>query len=384
MIKRQPRPILNRRQVLQRLAIAGSTVTAGYVLYEYQPWLNYDRQANYTWKPLGKDAAMPVPMLELVRAATLAASGHNTQPWQFAIKDNAIDIHPDYRRRLPVVDPLDRELWMSLGCALENLLIAARAAGYAPEVTYPDPADFIHIRLTQDTAQASPLLAAIPLRQNTRSAYDGQLIKNDDLKQVQAVPVEPGVTLRFVLNPTELETVVAYVDRGNLSQYADKAFVDELIHWLRFNQKEALAALDGLYSPCSGNPQVPRWLGKMVVGGTKPRQQADADAKKLRSSAGAVIIASESDDKTAWVRTGQVYERLALQMTALDIKSAFLNQPIEVAAIRGQFQNAIGLGNALPQLLIRFGYAKSMPQSLRRPVEQVLIAAQQIQGVGNR
>jgi hypothetical protein len=121
--------------------------------------------------------------------------------------------------------------------------------------------------------------------------------------------------------------------RGNLSQYADKAFVDELIHWLRFNQKEALAALDGLYSPCSGNPQVPRWLGKMFVSGTKPRQQADADAQKLRSSAGAVIIASESDDKTDWVRTGQVYERLALQMTALDIKSAFLNQLIEVANI---------------------------------------------------
>jgi hypothetical protein len=207
MHKKQSRQRINRRKFLQRLAIAGSTVTVGYVLYEYQPWLNYDRQANYTWKPLVKDAAMPVPMLELVRAATLAASGHNTQPWQFAIDKNAIEIHPDYRRRLPVVDPIDRELWMSLGCALENLLIAARADGYMPEVTYPDAADFIHVRLTKDTAQASPLLAAMPLRQNTRSGYDGQLIKNDDLKQVQAIPLEPGVTLKFVLNPTELEGV---------------------------------------------------------------------------------------------------------------------------------------------------------------------------------
>jgi hypothetical protein len=212
MHKKQSRLRVDRRKFLQRLAIAGSTITVGYVLYEYQPWLNYDRQANYTWKPFGKDTAMPVPMLELVRAATLAASGHNIQPWQFAIDKNAIDIHPDYRRRLPVVDPKDRELWMSLGCALENLLIAARADGYMPEVTYPDTADFIHIRLTKDTAQASPLLAAIPLRQNTRSGYDGQLIKNDGLKQVQAIPLEPGVTLRFVLNPTELETVVTYID----------------------------------------------------------------------------------------------------------------------------------------------------------------------------
>jgi hypothetical protein len=253
------------------------------------------------------------------------------------------------------------------------LLIAARAAGYAPAVTYPDTADFIRVLLTADTPQDSPLLAAIPLRQNTRSEYDGQLIKSDDLKQVQAVPLEPGVVLRFVLLPNELKMLLEYVNQGNLIQFADRAFVEELIAWIRFNQKEALATLDGLYSSCSGNPQVPRWLGKMVVGSTKPQQQADTDAKKFRSSPGAVVIASKSDDKTAWVRTGQVYERLALQMTALDIKSAFLNQPIEVTALRGQFQKAIGLGNALPQLLIRFGYAKSMPQSLRRPVEQVLI-----------
>jgi len=96
------------------------------------------------------------------------------------------------------------------------------------------------------------------------------------------------------------------------------------------------------------------------------------DAEKLRSSPGAVVIASESDGKTAWVRTGQVYERMALTLTALNIKSAFLNQPIEVAAVRGQFQRAIGLGSALPQLLVRYGYAAAMPRSLRRPIEQVM------------
>ena len=68
-----------------------------------------------------------------------------------------------------------------------------------------------------------------------------------------------------------------YVNQGNLSQYAYRAFVDELIHWLRFNKREAMASQDGLYSHCSGNPQVPRWLGKMFVAGTKPQQQADAD-----------------------------------------------------------------------------------------------------------
>jgi hypothetical protein len=111
----------------------------------------------------------------------------------------------------------------------------------------------------------------------------------------------------------------------------------------------------------------------MFVAGIKPQQQADADAKKLRRSAGAVLVASSSDDKTAWVRTGQVYERMALEMTSLNIKSAFLNQPDEVGELRLQFQSAMGLGSSLPQSLVRFGYADLMPRSLRRPVEQVLV-----------
>ena len=179
------------------------------------------------------------------------------------------------------------------------LLIAARAGGFAPEVTYPDAADLIRVRLTPGARQSSPLFDAIPLRQNTRTEYDGQPIKQADFDQIQALPLEPGVALRFATSPSDLETVLEYVNQGNLSQYADQAFLNELIFWLRFNKKEALAALDGLYTRCSGNPEVPRWLGKMFVSGGTPQQQADLDAKKLRSSAGAVVIASERDDKTS-------------------------------------------------------------------------------------
>ncbi len=360
---------ISRRDFLKLLAAGSATALGGYLLSEFAPWLDYEEQATETWTAQNFSA----PLMTLVHSATLAANGHNTQPWKFAIKDNAIEIHPDTSRRLPVVDPSDREMWISLGCALENMLVAARASGYNAEVTYPEQADFIHVQLSADTPQASPLFDAIPLRQNTRSAYDGRLVKNEDLEQLQALQLEPGVTLQFATNPTAMETFLEYVNLGNLAQYADTAFVDELIAWLRFNKKEALSSLDGLYSACSGNPQVPRWLGQMFVAGTKPQQQADADAAKFRTSPIAVAVSSESDNKTSWVRTGQVYERLALTMTSLEIKSAFLNQPIEVSSLRGQFQSAIGLGSSLPQLLVRFGYADAMPRSLRRPVEEVLI-----------
>jgi hypothetical protein len=113
------------------------------------------------------------------------------------------------------------------------------------------------------------------------------------------VPLEPGVAARFAVTSAERETVLAYVNRGNLNQYTDQAFVNELIHWLRFNQREAVQSLDGLYTRCSGNPEVPRWLGQILMGGTTPEQQAEVDAKKLRSSPAAVVIATDGDSRTA-------------------------------------------------------------------------------------
>ncbi|CAG0946107.1 partial Putative NAD(P)H nitroreductase, partial [Anaerolineae bacterium] len=252
MDKPESRPMLSRRDFLKLLTVGGVTVTGGYLLSEYAPWLDFNQQADQIWRPFDMASTIPAQMRELVHYATLAANGHNTQPWKFAIKENAIEIHPDYTRRLPVVDPSNRELWISLGCALENLLIATCASGFAPEVSYPDTTDFINVRLTTDTPQSNPLFDTIPNRQNTRSEYDGQPVKNVEMDQLQALSLEPGVSLRFITTPTDLKTVLEYVNQGNLSQYADKAFIDELIYWLRFNKKESLASLDGLYSVCSG------------------------------------------------------------------------------------------------------------------------------------
>ena len=97
-----------------------------------------------------------------------------------------------------------------------------------------------------------------------------------------------------------------------------------------------------------------------------PASQAVTVAITRRTEAG------REPEMAAWVRTGQVYERLALQMTALGVQSAFLNQPIEVGHVRSQLGSAMRLGTALPQLLMRFGHAPAMPLSLRRPVSQVL------------
>jgi nitroreductase len=86
---------------------------------------NYDEAAARI-----REALLDYPELKaFVRFATLAANGHNTQPWRFAIRESGVSILPDFSRRTPVVDPDDHHLFVSLGCAVENFLIAAEATG---------------------------------------------------------------------------------------------------------------------------------------------------------------------------------------------------------------------------------------------------------------
>jgi hypothetical protein len=369
-----------RRRFLVGVAAAGLTAALGDALLTYPPWLDYHKEADQIWDtPFRRMPAASSQMRELIRYATLAPSGHNAQPWKFAVFGNTIRIYPDYSRRLPVVDPQYRELWISLGCALENLVIAAQNVGYETEVTYPElDTDYLTLHLGPLVSRRSvphssaALFEAVPHRQNTRSLYDGRAVPLADLGKIAGVTAGPGVFLQMLTAPAQREAIIEYIKRGDQSQYGNQAFISELVSWLRFNRAEALHSLDGLYTECSGSPELPRWLGRSFVNRASAGTQSALDEKNARSSSGLIVIAAAHDDKRHWIETGRLYERLALTLTSCGVKMAFLNQPLEVTALRSQLQTYLNLGAAQPQLLLRFGYADAMPRSLRRPVEHVI------------
>jgi hypothetical protein len=99
----------------------------------------------------------------------------------------------------------------------------------------------------------------------------------------------------------------------------------------------------------------------------------DKYARQIRSSAGIVVFVGEASDRAHWVDVGRAYERFALQATALGIRNAILNQPVEVAAVRSPFASALGLTGQRPDLVERFGRGPTLPPSLRRPVESVMV-----------
>src|ERR1700694_406810 len=142
----------------------------------------YEAVAERTWR-LGSAGGFEGAALgqELVRYATLAPSSHNTQCWKFAVEDKAITILPDLSRRCPVVDPDDHHLFVSLGCAAENLIQAAFAYGLKAEPSFDATRDAVRVTLAPTPAQTSLLFKAIPARQCTRGDYDGKPLSNEEL-----------------------------------------------------------------------------------------------------------------------------------------------------------------------------------------------------------
>ena len=96
--------------------------------------------------------------VELVRYATLAPSSHNTQCWKFALDGQSISILPGLSRRCPVVDPDDHHLYVSLGCAAENLVQAAQALGLAGDIRFDAARDAVVVRLSPTPAVVIPFL----------------------------------------------------------------------------------------------------------------------------------------------------------------------------------------------------------------------------------
>jgi hypothetical protein len=336
---------------------------------------NYETVVNRTWRLGGLDRFEGAALSqELVRYATLAPSSHNTQCWKFALEDKAITILPDLSRRCPAVDPDDHHLFVSLGCATENLIQAALAHGLKAEASFDTKRDSVRVTLAPAPAQASPLFEAMASRQCTRGDYDGKPVSNDELGLLERAGTSSAVRLLLLTERSAMERVLDHVVQANTAQMADAAFVEELKAWIRFNGADAVRTGDGLFSVSSGNPAIPTWLGDLAFGWVfTPKGENDKYARQIRSSAGIAVFVGAVADKAHWVDVGRCYERFALQATALGIRNAMLNQPVEVSSSRPAFAAAFGLAGQRPDLVVRFGRGPMLPRSLRRPVQTVLV-----------
>ena len=269
--------------------------------------------------------------LFMIEQATKAPSGHNTQPWLFRICEDSIEIHPDNRKTLHVVDRNRREMFVSLGCATENLCIAAGSIGYASKVHVSEEG-IISIELhSVDNQKKTLLYGQITRMQTNRSIYNVKQIPEKVIRELLTLEREEYIGIYcWQKQSIEFNKIRDYVLVGNKIQMSDSRFKNELKSLMRFNKRDEQQNLDGLSYAVFGAPNLP------------------------------------------------TLEHFLLKTTEAGIATAFINQPCELKVLAEQMQCEVihqtGKEKRIPVVLLRMGYAKAMPYSPRKERNEVIIS----------
>lgn len=313
-----------------------------------------------------------------VNYAILAPSSHNTQPWLFRIREGSLELIADRTRALPVVDPNDRALTISCGAALEHLLVAARRFGRDLAIEEPsrsaDPDLLATVKLAGTVTPSSEdrtLFEAIPNRRTTRTKYDKRVLPKKLLDACRELASERGAELIIVEEASQRAEIAELVAEGDRIQFHDPRFRRELAAWVHSRRA---ASKDGMSGESFGMPDILSPVGALIIRTFDlGNGVAAGDCEKiLEGSPVLTVLSTEGDAPRDWLTTGQALSRVLLKLTASGATAAFLNQPIEVGQLRPRLADAIGT-STIPQLLMRFGYGEAANQSVRRPVEDVLI-----------
>jgi hypothetical protein len=312
--------------------------------------------------------------LIMVNYAAKAPSGHNTQPWKFKIHENSIEIIPNYTKALPAVDGNNRELYISIGCALENLGIMAYHLGYTVYIEKQNDQGIIVNLKKSVNAIDNKLFFQIERRQTNRSVYKNEVISDDAIQQLKKTYLQESNQIYFFqIHSPAANIITEYIMKGNELQMNDIAFKEELMAWMRFNNGEIRKTNDGLTYRVMGFPSIPRLMGKPIVGSfLKPDKQNESDLKKINTSSRLVLFTTQNNTVSEWIDLGRSLQRFLLKAAELGIANAYLNPPCEIESLANELKAKLPINNEYPTLLLRIGYADIVPYSPRKSLEEIM------------
>lgn len=317
--------------------------------------------------PAGADFAERARFL--LHYAVLAPSSHNSQPWKFAIDEERILAFVDPSRWLQVADADQRELHISVGCALENLVVAAEHFGMPMQIRYfPDPDNAQLVAAVEpDTEQnlsfqsLDELFAAIMQRQTNHNPFEANKpVSEAQLAALSTCCIEPDLTVHFFNDEAIVERVVELVVRADALQFADPDWRRELGQWIG----QGAFGTSWLVSKMSQLAVTYLNLNKST---------AKKDVEALQSAPVFGVLVTRDNQRQSQVQAGQLLQRLWLQATSLGLAIQPMNQVLQIPEVKAEFCEAIEITEDAPQIVFRLGYAdRERKQSPRRPVERVL------------
>lgn len=306
---------------------------------------------------------------DVLTAAALAPSVHNTQPWRFRLAPDRIELHPDPTRRLPATDPEDRELRLSCGAALFNLRLALRERGIRPLVTLMPGAEAPgalatirrggHRGLDDETRQ---LIKAIPARRSNRKPFRDAPVPVEHRHALVRAAERERSWLHVVTDRNERARLQGLVAKAQRIQADARDVRTELTDWT------GPRTGDGIPPASAGVRPAPQdeWAMRDFQAAERP------PGKDYESDPLVVVLCSFYDGPLAELQAGQALQRLLLTATTLGLSASFMSQAIEVRPVREELRRTLG-GTLEPQTVLRIGFGSPVPASPRRAVRDLLL-----------
>ena len=376
---------MNRRTVLRGLGIAGLGL-AGASLWRLESnhvLRTEDGPAYVPWKDWQEGTN---PLDRIVRAAVLAASPHNTQPWKFHLLPYAVDVYADTSRQIGAIDPLLREMHIGVGCAIENLVLGAEAAGHrcgfgdAPSADDSSLQPVLRVLLSEERKEHPlDLYAAIPKRHTNRGAYLTR--KELDPRVMDALGGMRNSDLELrVFWFRQREQVRAFgelVIQATEAIIADEEQSASSARWIRTSWSDIQHFRDGLTYDTQGMSAGIRALAKFLPPlSVKQTDQfwltATRETHVATASAFGLIAVRDARNIQQRVEAGRLWQRMHLWATVHGVAMHPLSQPVERRDRELQLGRTSSYARALSELQQDDRWQAVMPFRLGCPAQEAL------------
>jgi hypothetical protein len=367
--------VMNRKNFI---SIAGGTiivtVTTSYLLSDKRNLLRTDiKPANDNKETLKPDEK------EILFLASLAPSGHNTQPWfvQYVEPYHWI-IGNDKSKWLPAVDPTQRETILSIGTFIQNLEYAASSFGYDCQwnllaKTNQDER-VMEVKLKKKQLKNTFDIAKIKNRRTVRSDFLSNVLKPEDIKYL--VNSEPEFIHYLPVTTKESQFINEQTIIANRLQCDRNPAQQELADWIRFSTKDAEKYRDGLTTASMEIEGFSGWVVRNFYSKDNVMKKdfretgLDKIKHEVSESAGWILITSKDNSVATLLETGRRMQRLFLKVREKSIAIHPMTQILEETSTRQTLNQSIGISENI-QFILRSGYLKNYPSpvSLRRPVD---------------
>jgi hypothetical protein len=342
----------------------------------------------------------------LCKFGHLAPSTHNAQPWRFFVSKerDIIYVYLDREYVLPASDVCGRQSVISIGCAIENITIAAQCFGYLNDVMLCGGRN--DDVLPRNKAKNKPrfvLLAKIILgksskninygskeklilnsmlsRKVVRAEYDMQRpIPKYLLKALTNVPDGKHVQLKIINGVASRAMVAEFQGQADSYVINSKKFSRELGDWLLPNNSGSGLGMPGINFGLQDDEAMRLHTG---LNGTQSLRPEDglkfslAGKKGMESSPMIGVLTIQKDDTEHWIYAGRAFEKIFLLLASKNINVAVHAGIVEVGLINRLYSTLLGTKNKIA-VLFRAGWVKDenhakRPHSPRLPFKHIFL-----------